>query len=514
MKKLSKRAIVFSAIKNKIDEGELINGDRLPSVRTLTQKFKVSYDTIIKSLELLEKEKLITRVQKRGIFIGTNNINKTISCNLEPVKARAEKIADSIISEIVRGNMKVGSYLTIKKTLVFKYETSLKTINKVVEILIEGKYIHQDGFRYRIGQPTVSVIRSAKKRLYLLANKRPPGWKFLSDHDRSFFEPFELELQKHGVISFEYLNLWNEPGLIDKVEEATTSGFLMDFENLFIGSSPGQNIQALFYKTAEIVNKKQLPLVVDNYNEILRRIPDFVFKPMPNLFFIGRDFYAAGEQGGTYLASMGHKQIAYFNFGNVAWNLEIFKGVECAIKRHFEESNINYFHDNPQDASWLADISTYADVTRKNKNRFVEGYSGLFNGYQFDHADPIEEVYPHLANRIYKDIRRKRMAHLFEEALKIKEITAWVGTGYFETVTAAEFLMEHGVDIPNDLSLVGFTDHEDTLEYGITTFNFMEGKGAYLTAHCILGDIPVKKNRKGYVEYEGQIMVRKSVKAV
>jgi hypothetical protein len=52
------------------------------------------------------------------------------------------------------------------------------------------------------------------------------------------------------------------------------------------------------------------------------------------------------------------------------------------------------------------------------------------------------------------------------------------------------------------------------MEYGITTFNFMESKAAYLAAHCILGDIPVKKNRKGYLEYEGQIMVRKSVKAI
>jgi hypothetical protein len=48
--------------------------------------------------------------------------------------------------------------------------------------------------------------------------------------------------------------------------------------------------------------------------------------------------------------------------------------------------------------------------------------------------------------------------------------------------------------------------------HGITTFNYMDGNAAYLAAHCILGDIPIKKNRRGFVEYEGQIMVRKSVK--
>ena len=103
---------------------------------------------------------------------------------------------------------------------------------------------------------------------------------------------------------------------------------------------------------------------------------------------------------------------------------------------------------------------------------------------------------------------------MFEKALKIKEITAWVGTGYLETIAAAEFLMERGVDIPNEISLAGLDDHDGTMQHGITSYNYMEGKAAYLAAHCILGDIPIKKNRKGYVEYEGQIMVRKSVKAI
>jgi DNA-binding LacI/PurR family transcriptional regulator len=106
------------------------------------------------------------------------------------------------------------------------------------------------------------------------------------------------------------------------------------------------------------------------------------------------------------------------------------------------------------------------------------------------------------------------MEPLFEKALKIKEITAWVGTGPGDTVAAAEFLIEHKINIPDEISLIGFGDIGNTAEYGITVFDFMESKAGYLAAHCILGDIPIKKNRKGYVEYEGQIMVRKSVKAV
>jgi DNA-binding LacI/PurR family transcriptional regulator len=138
----------------------------------------------------------------------------------------------------------------------------------------------------------------------------------------------------------------------------------------------------------------------------------------------------------------------------------------------------------------------------------------LFNGYQFEHPDPIEAVYPLLANRIFQDIHQKKLSSFFEKALQIKEITAWIGIGPRVTVAAADFLKKRSITVPNEISLLGFRDNEIVREYGITAYDFMESKEGYLAAHCILGDIPIKKNRKGYVEYQGQIIVRKSVKAI
>jgi DNA-binding LacI/PurR family transcriptional regulator len=81
-------------------------------------------------------------------------------------------------------------------------------------------------------------------------------------------------------------------------------------------------------------------------------------------------------------------------------------------------------------------------------------------------------------------------------------------------MAAGEFLMENKINIPDKISLAGFRDSEFCMEYGITAYDFIDSKAGYLAAHCILGDIPIKENRKGYVEYEGQIMIRKSVKAI
>jgi DNA-binding transcriptional regulator YhcF (GntR family) len=515
MNEFTKAAMVFSSIKEKINKGELIKGDKLSPVLTLAKEFGVSTFTIIKAFALLEKENLITRVRVSGVYIGSRTRKEPVSCKKAPAKTRAEEIAESIISEVTRGAVKTGEHLTLKKSLVFKYQTSKNTIKKAIEILIDKKYIHKEGFRYKIGQPTGSAVIATKNRVYILTNQAPTGWKFSGVNNISIFKTFEVELQKYGVTSLEIFNLWNEPDLIHQVEEATTAGFLMDFTSLSLRTNSSEELLTRFHKTADAIGKKHLPLIINSYNTLLLRIPDFTFKPKPNHFFIGHDNYEAGEKVGSYLASMGHKQIAYLDFGNIPWNFQRFQGVEHTIKRLFNEgSKVYYFKEESEDASWKADFSTYANTSRETKDRFLEAYSALFGGYQFKHADPVKTIYPRLANRILQDIHEKRMAPIFEKALKIKEITAWVGTGPNETIAAAEFLMEHGVDIPNEISLVGFDDNDLFIEYGITAYDLMEGKMGYLAAHCILGDIPIKRSRKGYIEYEGQITVRKSVKAI
>jgi DNA-binding transcriptional regulator YhcF (GntR family) len=515
MKKPSKSAIVFTMIKEKITKGELVNGDRLSSARVLAKEFNVSYVTMIKALDLLEHENLITRILKTGIFIGTKIKNEPISCKKIPVKTKAEEIADSVISEIIHGNMKAGEHLTLNKILMFKYGTTKITIKKAIEILLDRKYIHKDGFRYRIGQPTGSIFRTGKNHVYILTKQESIDWYISHFVDRSFFH----ELQKYGVTSFEFLNLWNEPDLINKIEVASTAGFLMDFRHLSVGTNEPEKLLTRFKKTVEVIGKKHLPLVVDNYNRVLRLIPDFTFKPVPNLFYIGHDDFEAGEKVGAYLASMGHKQIAYFNFGNSPWDLERFKGVESALKRLFNnESDLYYFHDN-SGAKFTADLSTYASTPEKKRKRFLEAYSQLFDDYQFDscqfqESDPVKKTYPVLADIILQDMYKKRMTPVFKKVMKIKKITAWVGTGINDTIAAAQFLMDQKISIPDKISLIGFRDNENTAKYGITAYDFMDSKAGYLAAHCILGDIPIQKNRKGYVEYEGQIIVRKSVKAI
>jgi hypothetical protein len=294
-----------------------------------------------------------------------------------------------------------------------------------LEILADRKYIHKEGFRYVIGRSGEPSSKTSKNRVYILTKQEPAGWKFLADHNITFYVPFEFELQKHGVTSFEVLDLWNEPELIHTIDETATAGFLMEFEYLIQGT---EDFPAHFKKIAKAIRKKNLPFVVDNYNSILRHFPDFVFEPSPGLFFIGRDDHEAGERVGSYLAQKRHKQIAYFNFRSVPWNFQRFQGVESGVKKLFPtDSKVFYFQGKALD-EFVADLSTYASTAPEIKSRFLNAYSELFKGYEFHKSDPVQDVYPLLANRLARDILYKNLEPVCDEALNTKGITAWVGT--------------------------------------------------------------------------------------
>lgn len=46
------------------------------------------------------------------------------------------------------------------------------------------------------------------------------------------------------------------------------------------------------------------------------------------------------------------------------------------------------------------------------------------------------------------------------------------------------------------------------MAYGISVYDGGFNKMGYLAAHCILGDIPIKKNQSEFVEVDGRIFER------
>lgn len=84
---------IKNQIINQIMSDELIEGDSIPSIRSLASDIKISVMTIKKAYDELEKEGYIKSVQGKGTFVAPKNT--------ELVKEQANKEIEKHISEII-----------------------------------------------------------------------------------------------------------------------------------------------------------------------------------------------------------------------------------------------------------------------------------------------------------------------------------------------------------------------------------------------------------------------------
>lgn len=66
-------------MKNEINVGSWRKGEKIPTEKELSEKFRVSRVTIRKALENLEKESLLIRQQGKGTYVNNEKIQRSIS---------------------------------------------------------------------------------------------------------------------------------------------------------------------------------------------------------------------------------------------------------------------------------------------------------------------------------------------------------------------------------------------------------------------------------------------------
>lgn len=97
---------VATLLQKRIDSGDWVRGERLPSMEALSDSFSVAVVTIRRALMLLEQKGLINRQQGRGTFVTSDNANKrwlTLESNWEALiqmwgrsKPRALNVHDTV----------------------------------------------------------------------------------------------------------------------------------------------------------------------------------------------------------------------------------------------------------------------------------------------------------------------------------------------------------------------------------------------------------------------------------
>ena len=81
------------AIKQAIFSNELKEEEMLPSVRSLANDLKISFLTVKKAYDELEKEGFIKTIQGKGSYIAPNNLNLMKEEKLKEIQNHIEEIS-------------------------------------------------------------------------------------------------------------------------------------------------------------------------------------------------------------------------------------------------------------------------------------------------------------------------------------------------------------------------------------------------------------------------------------
>ena len=98
---------IKNAIKDAIYNGDLTEEEQLPSVRSLANDLKISFLTVKRAYDELEKEGFIKTIPGKGSFIAPKNLELIKEEKLKEIQDLIEKIYEiSKISNITANDVK------------------------------------------------------------------------------------------------------------------------------------------------------------------------------------------------------------------------------------------------------------------------------------------------------------------------------------------------------------------------------------------------------------------------
>lgn len=510
--KYSKTDLVCRSLRIKIKKGGFANGSRLPGIRELARIFGVSNGTVDRALGSLEKEGIVERRVGSGVFITIGPDAPVMEGLKEvaPRKARAEQIVGQICEKISSGIYKAGQPLPLNKALRFQFHTSSESLGSALETLLQKGLIHRKGGGFIVGPPD-ATRNPVKNCAYLVPVKSTSGGLVWGRSPRANFHiAFAKELSNYGVSFLGQHNVSADSKNPNQlISRDNALGFVCSARNQrWVEMVAGGNIE-LLTKEIRRLNNLGLPVVLYSSAPILRCFPEFRFKGLRNVYPFGVDNLAAGQATARYLGTMGHKRIAFFSVSTDHWNNSRYEGAKKGIRDVCGgQGEIIGFHAGIEKFSYRRKRENH----KKRRNKLLTKLiSETLPDLPFSWDLPLNRIWTSIRRMAVVDHHQFVLKPLLEKALGDSTITAWIGADQTVAIIANRFLDEAGLTAPRQVSVISVDDDTDLSDQGITACNLCLDQMGYLAAHCLLGDIPIKKDKRGVVECPPKIIERGTV---
>jgi len=476
-----------------MESGRFAVGEYLPAISLLSTMAGVSSVTMSKAQVILKN---------RGILSGLRG-QKTRVANRPPApepleNAEAshpqsavpssrqethERIFRQMRRDILDGVYKPGSLLPLAKQLKTRYRAAGITIRKALALLHDEELVAPQRRHYAVAR--LSTADSGPRIGVLIQQYSLDAYDLGAATPHNHLSEIELQAAtipvSISVAGFDWqAGQWTmkQPCSVlpqDAAVRADMAGYIAAV------SSPAEDYHDLCARLA-LVKKPVSVLDFDG-----GWMPLSPRNQLYAVFPVGVSS-VPGKKVANFLLSLGHHHTAFFSvFHKSRWSRMRYEGVRDAYADAGYPDGPQLFWRSQDDWQVLVEISPQP---------------GLPN------LSTTPAVYDLLRNRIQMEAHLHPM---FEQAIAMPAITAWVTANDAIAVCALEFLRARGVEAPGRISLVSFDNSVSAMTRRITSYNFnLPGIVGAAFRHVLRSNHRTQAPRPRTVEIPGAIVERET----
>jgi len=480
----------------------------LPSVRTIAKACEVSMVTVVRAMELLKEEGLISSVWGRGYFSSSKRDSDNI-CNEKVDFVHTPKyqlVFEQFKADIFNGRFKLNSALPCINQLAAFYNVSRPTIGKVISKLISVKLLRRIGVKYYLYTGNSSRRQKVAIIAFGLSQNTP---KIETERERNFFRNLSNAAMLQNVdLQIICCNDYPDSPHFFLPDGHTLYSYLKQNEICgIIFSAYHMNDSARCLR--QIINiGKPVSICIEDHH-VLQSMSQYSTNSKGLTFFDVSYSTIPGKDVGRYLMEKGHQEIAYISpFHKSTWSRNRLSGLQeiysasnwpCKVHSFVLDDFINdyfYFMEKVQDEhSFQKDVA--CDQVIRRVPPFMRKRISSIN-YEY--------------NIMLRDaLIFNKCKPLIKQASLIPAITAWVCANDLIACMVMDYWNFKNIPYSSRPALIGFDNAFGTFERGISTYEFNTGGEAHsMISHVLYPDSSFYSGKKRIVRLNGSIIERAS----
>ena len=508
--KNSAQAKALRFLDQSIFEALRTNQNRLPTITTLASSAGVAKTTMHRAVLYYKGKGILQAQHGSGIRIAGHETYPQVSDATLTEKAhceskRWEQLSTQIEQDIFNGMYPLNTLLPQSKQLCYRYGVNYRTLKKSLHLLIHRNIITPYKRSYRV---SFAAGKGHGNRIALITRAVHDGSPIIpTERTREYYAVLERDCAK-TELNLEVITIASTKDQDTRLADAIKKGISDHDEILgFIFFTVTFSTEYVLELTKLLASTKKPIALLDEGGCNFKLLPKLQRYKNVRMFTISVNI-SSGNNVGRYLMSLNHRKIAFITDAPQAlWSQNRCNGI-CEVYSGVGEG------DAVQ--TFTVDPEIRFRKLEANKQKIFSAVEALFlastgkNNLLGPLGRALQESQSQLTDLITLNSLREVLRPVFEKTLSSPQVTCWVASCDPIALLCLDFLIEQGIKVPEEISLMGYDDIIAAFQNNLTSYNFNASATIMAMLNYILDprSISHRKNLKMPFEAEGFVNER------